>query len=140
MIESLKDLELDKIDMKDPNYLELVEATLKEKLGVGFEELTAPLIAYVHSHAEELSLKFPNIAPRGDYSKLIEDNDGMSDFLKSLNQSSDWKILAIDDDPKFNLLKFSFVSVAVDEGESLEGFIYLSKSGQIRHAFAQYVD
>jgi hypothetical protein len=138
MIESLKDLELDKIDLKAENYLELVENVFKEKLGVSFTDVRLPLIDFVKSHAEELSLMFPNIAPHGDYSKLIEDNDGMADFLKSLEKVDDWKILSVDEEPKYNLLKFSFVSTAVDDGESLEGFTYVSKDGKIKHCFAQY--
>jgi len=139
MIDSLKDLELDKIDLKAEDYLEKINSILQEKLGVGFKEIKSPLIDYVKSHAEELSLSFPNIAPHGDYSKMIEDNDGMSNFLKSLENLDDWKVLSIDEDTKFNLLKFSFVSIAVDDGDSLEGFTYLSKDGKIKHSFAQYV-
>jgi hypothetical protein len=105
---------------------------------VSFKDIKLPIVQYVKSHAEELSLNFPNIAPRGDYANLIEDNDGMTEFLKSLDKDEDWKITSIDEDKKFNLIKFSFVSTAVDDADSLEGFTYLTKSGKIKHSFAQY--
>jgi hypothetical protein len=36
-----------------------------------------------------------------------------------------------------DLLSFSFFNQAVDDGNTLEGFVFTSQAGKIKHAFAQ---
>ena len=139
MIEKMSDLNLDKLDPKAEDYLDQLDNLVKESLGISFADLRAPIISYVSSHAEELSLQFPNIAPYGDYSKLIEDNDGMSEFLKKLDQPTDWKISVLEEDKKYGLLKFGFICTSVDDGDALEGFTYVTMNGKVKHSFAQYI-
>ncbi|CAB4196835.1 hypothetical protein UFOVP1290_355 [uncultured Caudovirales phage] len=139
MIESVKDIGLDELDLKAEDLFEKVSAKLKEALGLSLDEIRAPLIESVKNRAEELTLDMPNIAPYNAYDKLIEDNDGMAEFLKTeASKSENWILSHIQEDSKNNtLLKFHFLNQAVDDGKSFVGLVFVSKSGKIRHAFAQ---
>jgi len=134
MIEKWEDLELETADT-----IEQVEEKVKEKLGLSFDELKAALSNYVVSHAEELTHEFVNIAPLGDYSKLLEDNDSMAVFLKTeAHKPEHWQIQGLSpSDVKKDLLTFHFGNDSVDDGGVFEGFVYVSFQGKIRHAFAQ---
>lgn len=144
MIDSIKDLGLDEI-LKDFDKLEVheieekINATLQEKLGVGLENLRNSLCESIKTRAEELALDLPNIAPYNDYGKLLEDNDGMATFLRDeASKLENWLLNVIQEDNKNKtLIKFLFLNKAVDDGHVLEGLVFVSKSGVIRHAFAQ---
>lgn len=139
MIESVKDLGLDELDQEDENFVSLFEERIKDKLGVSCQELKESLSKAIIKTAEELSLELPNIAPYGSYEKILEDNDSMTEFLKiEASKIENMFIYSIQEDNKFkNLLKFTIYNQAVDEGQSLIGYVYVSKLGIIRHAFAQ---
>lgn len=134
MIENLADLEL-----KEEDKAEDVDKKIQEKLGVSILEMQQKLSAYVVEHAEELTHEFVNIAPLGKYEDLLEDNDSMAEFLKTeAHKPEHWLIYSIrQNETNQTLLSFDFKNVAVDEGETMEGFVFVSKSGKIRHAFAQ---
>lgn len=144
MIDSIKDLGLDEI-LKDFDKLEVheieekIDVALQEKLGVGLENLRNALCESIKTRAEELALDLPNIAPYNDYGKLLEDNDGMAIFLRDdASKLENWLLNAIQEDSKNKtLIKFLFLNKAVDDGHVLEGLVFVSKSGVIRHAFAQ---
>lgn len=154
MIEKYEDLGLDALDEEDesakPTSLEeynkqrmaKAEALVKEKLGVSFDEMRKALGDYTISHAEELTHGFVNIAPLGDYGKLLEDNDSMAEFLKSEGfKSEHWELRGIRlSDVQKNLLSFEFANKSVDDGESFQGFVYVSFQGKIKHAFSQSCD
>jgi hypothetical protein len=118
------------------------EAIIKEKLGLSVDELKQRLSSYVVANAEELTLTLVNIAPLGDYSKLLEDNDGMAEFLKSeAHKVEHWKLNKISpSDVNDKLLSFEFANDSIDDGESFQGFVFVSFQGKIRHAFAQGCD
>lgn len=139
MIESIKDLGLDDLNQDDENFWDQLDQRLKERLGVSAVEIKEALSAALVKTAEEISLEMPNIAPYGDYEKLLEDNDGMTEFLKKEAGKPDNLLIysIVEDDKQKQLLKFTLICKAVDEGESLKGFVYVSKAGVIRHAFAQ---
>lgn len=134
MIEKFEDL-----DLKQEDKMEDVEQKIQEKLGVSIPEMREKLSSYVLEHAEELTHEFANIAPLGDYSKLMEDNDSMSTFLKTEAYKTDhWKLFGVrQHDTQPTLIVFEFRNHAVDDGENFEGFVFVSKAGKIRHAFAQ---
>ncbi len=134
MIESLADLEL-----KEDDKAEDVDKKIQEKLGLSLVEMQQILSQYVLEHAEELTHDFANIAPLGDYSKLLEDNDGMAEFLKTeAHKPEHWRLYSVrQNETNQTLISFDFLNDAVDEGRSFEGFVFVSKSGKVRHAFAQ---
>lgn len=134
MIEQYSDLQL-----HEAKSIEEVEQIVKEKLGVSFEEMKQRLSDYVSTHAEELTHEFVNMAPLGDYSKLLEDNDSMAEFLKSeAHKPEHWIAESVGpSDVQKNLISFQFSNKAVDDGTVFDGFVYVSLQGKIKHAFAQ---
>ena len=152
MIEKFEDLGFDKLgeEVEGPHqpispeeqakqWLDQIESCIKEKLDVTFDMLKQSLSEYVVAHAEELTHEFVNIAPFGDYAKLLEDNDGMAEFLKTeAHKPEHWRLLGITpSDYKKNLISFQFSNKSVDDGDVFDGFVYVSFEGKIRHAFAQ---
>lgn len=132
MIEDWKDLGL-----VDGGGEEQWSQQIKEKLDLSVEDLKSSISKWMEIHAEELSLEFLTIAPYGDYGKMMEDNDSMAEFFKK--EASDpqyWK-LAGGKTEGDNMIQFCFDCQAV---ENLRGFVYVSKSGKIRHTFAQNQD
>jgi len=134
MIEKFEDLGLETTD-----DLDKIDVKIKEKLGISFTDMTNALSEYVISHAEELARDFVNIAPFGDYSKLLEDNDSMREFLKNeAHKPEHWLISSISpSDLKKDLISFNFINKSVDDGDIFQGFVYVSFGGKIKHAFAQ---
>lgn len=116
-----------------------VEAKIKEKLGVEFSAMKEALSTFVKEKAEELSLEFNNIAPYGDYGELLEDNEKMVNFLKEeASLTKNWEIshfMQSDVDP--SLLQFIFNNSSVDDGNSFQGHVFVSKNGKIKHAFVR---
>jgi len=88
---------------------------------------------------EELAEELMNIAPYGDYSKLMEEKDGITKFLQDeASKPENWKIQFIEaKKEKDQLIEFVFFNKSVDDGDILKGFVFVGLSGKIRHAFAQ---
>lgn len=131
----------DELDFTQLESPEDVETMLKEKMGIGLQFMQDRLAEVLKEKAGELILDFSNIAPNGDYSKLLEDVDGMTEFLKTeAAKPENWKIhelQVIKQNPSLPLLECIFLNSVVDDGSTLEGYVFLSKSGFIRHAFVQ---
>lgn len=125
--------------LTDDDKIEDATRKVETKLGISVETMQQQLSSYVIDHAEELSLNLPNIAPLGDYGKLLENNDDMTQFLKEEgNKVEHWKLCAIAQSPiNKSLLSFKFFNSGVDDGNTLTGFVFASKSGKIRHAFCK---
>lgn len=136
MIEDIKDLKLQ--ELKDDFKEEDVDALIVEHLGTPLLNMKEAICKFVNEKAEELTHDFNNIAPHGKYDELIEDNDGMAEFLKKDASNPEfWKIQSISPVTDKPMLNFCFVCTAVDDGEEFKGYVFVSKSGVIRHAFAQ---
>ena len=74
----------------------------------------------------------------GNYEKLIEDNEGMAEFLKTEGHKPEhWELHYISCGENDALIQFMFMNKAIDQGDTFKGLVYVSKSGKIRHAFAQ---
>lgn len=134
MIEKFSEL-----DLQPEDEMEVIEQKVKEKLGISIEEMRQALSSYVIENAEELTHEFVNMAPLGDYSKMLEDNDSMSEFLKTeAHKPEHWHLYSVrQSDANAALISFDFKNKAIDDGEIFSGFVFVSKSGKIRHAFAQ---
>jgi len=126
----------------DTASAETVEAELKDKFDISTDELKSALGNYVAKNCDKISTEFINIAPHGDYGKLLEDADEMAAFLSSeCSKSDNWNLASIIVSPDHkNLLQFKFYCSAVDEGEGLVGFVLLNKEGKVYHIFAQATD
>lgn len=129
---------LEFLDIEDEDGAEEVIKKVEAKMGTSIQTMRESLSQWVIQHAEEMTLDFVNIAPLGDYEKLIEDNDGMAEFLKTEGHKPEhWKLYGIRmSDYNKSLISFTFVNMAVDEGESLKGSVFTNKTGVVRHSFA----
>ena len=116
-----------------------VALKIQTKLGTSLDQMKDALSKSVQERAEELTLDFVNIAPMGDYEKLLEDNDSMAQFLKEeAHKPEHWKLESIFVNAvNKELLSFVFKNIAVDDGEGFEGFVFITKRGKIKHSFAQ---
>lgn len=134
MVESFKDLLPE--EAKTP---EEIDKVLQEKLGIGLSEMAKALSDSLLERTEELAEELMNIAPYGDYSKLMEETDSITKFLQDeASKPENWKIQFIEaKKEKDQLIEFVFFNKAVDDGDILKGFVFVGLSGKIRHAFAQ---
>lgn len=134
MVESFKDLLPE--EAKTP---EEIDKVLQEKLGIGLSEMARALSDSLLERTEELAEELMNIAPYGDYSKLMEEKDGITKFLQDeASKPENWKIQFIEaKKEKDQLIEFVFFNKSVDDGDILKGFVFVGLSGKIRHAFAQ---
>lgn len=134
MIEKFEDLDLDNCD-----DVGSVESKINEKLNISVHEMKAALSASVVENADELSGDIFNIAPMGDFSKLIENSTGIASFLKEeAHKVEHWELSGVHlADEKRKLLTFKFHNKAIDDADVFQGFVYVSFEGKIKHAFAQ---
>lgn len=125
------------LDLKDEDTAENIAVKVQEKLGTSIGLMQEALSRALVERAEEMTLEMMNIAPHGDYDKLIEDNDGMAEFLKTeAHKPENWKLYGIrSSDVKKDLISFVFFNLAVNEGDSMNGYVFVSKTGKIKHAF-----
>lgn len=126
------------LDLEQYEDQESVAKKIEDKMGIAVQAMRNSLSQWVLEHAEELSLDFVNIAPLGDYEKLIEDNDGMAEFLKTeAHKPEHWLLYGIRvSDVNRALISFVFMNSAVDDGDVLKGLVFTNKTGVIRHCFA----
>lgn len=146
MIESVKDLGLDELDKlnraekaDDDIFWSKLDEKLKEKLNLSLGDLKLAISNSIEKRADDISADMFNIAPFGDYGKLIENTKDMSAFLKVEGiKPENWTLNMIAEDQKnTSLIRFLMSCKAVDDGDSLKGTVFVSKSGVIRHVFAQ---
>lgn len=134
MIENFSDLGLLPTDEEEED----IDKKVQEKLGVSLLVMKENLAKYLSldDHVDEIVGNLINIAPYGDYSELMEDILPMSLFIKSdVAKVENWKLEGIH--VIHQSLQFVFVSTAVDDGDSFKGFVLVSFSGKIQHAFCQ---
>lgn len=114
------------------------DSILQEKFGLKIIDLQNSLCQWINKNAEELSQEFINIAPHGDYSKLLEEYKDIIEFFKTTtSQPEVWEITGVRQNDNPNMIQFLFDCSVVDDGDTLKGFVFVSKSGKIRHTFAQ---
>src|SRR5579885_3539720 len=132
-----KELEFETLD-PEKDLIEQIAVRLQEKLGVTVEQMTTALSEWVQAHAEEMTLDMNSLTPFGEYDKTLENNDDMADFLKKeAHKPENWVMHSLGptkDNPA--LLQIIFANKAVDDGETVHGYVFVGLSGKIRHAFA----
>lgn len=118
---------------------EQLNEIFKEKLGITFEDMTSLLSKYVEEKAEELASNFVTVIPYEDYSKFLEDPTKIADFFRrEASKPENWTpsyMGTSKDKKKPNMIEVLFENKAVDDGKSMTGFIFLSYSGKVLHAF-----
>jgi hypothetical protein len=134
MIDKFEDLGL-----PEEATLEEVQAVIEEQLKVKFSDLKELLNTSLRDSAANIASNFMVITPFGDYSKLLEDQPAMTEFLRTkAAQTENWipYYIGLSQDPKLpNMLQMLFLNKAVDEGEEVVGYIFLNYEGKVLHAF-----
>jgi len=139
------DLKMEDMDNLDKEGIrQLVWGKMRTKLGITNEVMQEALSNSLIARAEEITLDIPNIAPYGDYDKLIENNDEITEFLKTeAHKPNNWESYGFSCKDMLTdkaLVLFHFWNTSVDQGDTLEGTVFVSKYGKIKHVFPQYSD
>lgn len=136
MIQIIKDFA--ELDLKKEDTIEAVMAKIEEKLKVSFNEMKEKLSAYTLNKYEDLSFQLRNISPKGDYSIILEDSNEIGKFLKEEAYKTEyWELfdVSLKELGAMPLIVFHFKNMAVDDGSSLSGVIYVNFLGKIKHVF-----
>lgn len=115
------------------------EKALKEKLNLTIPDMIGAITDWLRSNAEKVSQEFFNIVPNGDYGFLIEEPNEVAEYLRTeATKLEHWDLAEarIRDD----MISLVFDCKVVDEGDTFKGFIFITRNGKIKHAFAQNQD
>lgn len=134
MVESFKD-----VDFSEAKGSEEIDKIMQEKLGCSLAECAGALCDSLQRRAEEIAEEMTTLAPNGEYDKLIEEPEAILEFLRrEAAKPENWVLEFIEvKKEKDQLMELVFFNKAVDDGESLKGFVFVGLSGKIRHAFPQ---
>jgi hypothetical protein len=118
---------------------EQIDQMVKDKLGIGFAEMAEHLSQYIEEKAEELAQNYVTVVAYGDYGKILEGDDKIAQFFRQEATKPDswvpFKLLS-STDPKYpNMVEVAFINRAVDEGDSMMGYVFVSFAGVVRHSF-----
>ena len=136
MIKNISDL-----NIKDKDTENIINVKLNMKLGITTIDMTEALVLNVKEKSEEIAKEIKTIVPFWNYSDLIEDLSPIEEFI--FNEASKplhWDLLHIEpvgDPLNPESLNFIFSCFIIDDGKSLIGYVNVSLSGKIMHAFAQ---
>ncbi len=127
----------DKILSEKTKEVAAIDKILKEELNISLDDCSKALHDSLYERADELFEDIINLAPYGNYDKMMEDPEEISSFLKDeACDLENWKIDFIELEKKEDkLLKLTFLNKAVDDGDILKGYVFIGLSGKIRHAF-----
>jgi hypothetical protein len=130
---------IEELDFTEELTEEQISQLFKDKLGIGFPEMAEYLSRYVAERAEELAQNYATVIPHGDYGKVLEGDDRIADFFRrEATKPEAWiphKIRS-STDPKYpNMVEIMFLNKAVNEADSMMGFVFVSFAGVVRHHF-----
>src|SRR5579872_2836547 len=118
MIESFESL-----GITGEEEVEQLDALFQEKLNVSFADMKDALRESLHNHAHEVASQFLVLTPNGDYTKLLEDQDKIAEFLRGeACKDENWLPVYVGTsrDPKLpNMLEILFGNKAVDDGDAM---------------------
>lgn len=133
MIKDFTDLELGEEDIE-----ETISAKLKEKMGISLDDIKLQLSEAVKENANTIVEDMVNIVPNGDYGNILFEKNDMVNFLRAeAYKPENWLLTSICPEDTKSLIDFVFYCKSVDDGDTFCGHVLVSKSGKIRHAFAQ---
>jgi hypothetical protein len=134
MIEKIEDL-----GFNDQQTPEEIAAIVKEKLGIGFPEMAELLSIYLDEKADEIAKNYVTVIPYGDYGKLLEGDAKIAHFFRTeaakLESWVPFKLYVSKDPKQPEMIEVAFDNVAVDEGDSMKGYVFISFAGIVRHTF-----
>lgn len=124
---------------KEAKCPEDFDRILRERTGAGLTECATALTASLLERVDEMLEELPYVSPHGDYSKMMEDKDLIRTFLiDEAAKDEHWEFQYLEvRKNKDTLMELVFFNKAVDDGDTLKGFVFLGFSGKIRHCFPQ---
>jgi hypothetical protein len=124
---------------KEAKCPEDFDRILRERTGAGLSECATALTAALKERADEMLEELPYVSPHGDYGKMMEDKDLIRTFLlDEAAKDENWEFQYLEvRKTKDTLMELVFFNKAVDDGDTLKGFVFLGFSGKIRHCFPQ---
>ena len=119
-----------------------LHSTLKELATVEVGDLIPILCEDVKERAGTMANGFRTIAPYGEWSSIIEGEDKIKNFILSeCSKSENWEISGVvPHKTNKSIVKVYFANKAVDDGDKVEGVVFITTSGKIKHAFVQGED
>lgn len=133
MIETLEDFKVDYYDTE-----EVIWQKIEEMIGVRQLTLTESLSAALYKKASAVAETFRGFAPYHDYGQFVDSHEKMTYFLQTeAHKSEHWDLRRVNVDEDKQLIVFKFCNLVIDDGKSLGGYVWVSKTGKIKHAFAQ---
>lgn len=139
MSEKEKDNLLDELGLVPGAGVDAWEKALEEKLKLSINDMQTAITDWLKTNAEKVAEEFVNIIPNGDYDLLIDDSHQMTEYLRTeAAEPGHW--LLTEAKVRDNLIGLVFDCKVVDEGDTFKGFVFVTKNGKIKHAFAQNQD
>lgn len=126
------------LDLKKEDTIESVMSKIEEKLGASFNEMKDMLSKYTLNKHEEISSQLRNVSPKGDYSIILEEPKEIDSFLQSEAYKVEyWQLsdVSFKELGSLPLIVFHFNNMAIDDGSSLTGIVYVNFNGKIKHHF-----
>lgn len=112
----------------------VINEKLLSNLGVSLLDLKKELCLYVSNNSFELAKEIKVIFPYGDYSKMIENKEEISLFLKEeASKIDNWILFKVA--PNEDLMNFTFACLPVNEDFEFKGHVFISLNGKIKHSF-----
>lgn len=97
---------------------------------------------YVAEKSVELSERFVNIAPYGDFSKLTYNKSEIAKFLaEEGSKPENWQVhnIAKDSINNVQLVKITFFNKSIDpDDKEFQGFVFINNSSKIRFVCATH--
>lgn len=118
---------------------EAIDKLLQEHLGITIAQCALALSVSLQERANEFVDELISVAPNGNYEKLIEDPGAILKFLEEeAYKPEHWELelLGVRSE-KDQLIELIFLNKAIDDGDTLKGYVFVGMSGNIRHAFPQ---
>ena len=134
----MKKEEPSEVDIITKKHEKLSE-DLKQASSVSLDDVVVQLAQSLVEKIDEIGQAPRAIAPFGDWAKIIEGTPKIKAFmLEECVKPETWKLVSMArHDNNENIYKLYFANVAVDDGDSVGGVAYVTKSGKIKLAFAQ---
>lgn len=134
--------DIDTIIFSPGDTPEQVEAKIEETWEIKFADLRKTLETLTKEIAGKLAEGMITMAPFQDYANLLEEPEAITTFITNEGSlAKNWELGVVEEtDTRLvaePLLQLIFNNVAVDEPGTLKGFIYLSMSGKVKHAFVR---
>ncbi len=125
------------LDLESVKSAEELNEKIKEQFGISLDDMILHLAEEVKNNPNKVAATFINVAPMGDYSKLLESPEEIAKFFSEEGYKPEFWIPETILSTESGFIEFSFTNTSVDDGTTCKGYVVISSNGKIKHAFAQ---